>query len=83
MFWLFSKLRSTKLSKKSILEDDKDEELFIQLDAAFGESKALEIIRDIKQFKDNNKGKAFKFIFNELGQFKAIEKKKDLDKEDE
>ena len=79
--WFKNTLHSKK-KMKDILETEKDKELFEQLEAAFGEERALKAIEEIKRFKVLNQGRAFNFVFNELAQFRAIEKKKDLDNED-
>ena len=63
--------------KKDIIETDKDKELFVQMEAAYGEQRALNIVKQVKEFKDRNPGKTFSFIFDELGNFLAIDKSKD------
>ena len=47
------------------------------MEAAYGEQRALNIVKQVKDFKDRNQGKTFSFIFDELGNFIAIDKSKD------
>ena len=63
--------------KKDIIETDKDKELFVQMEAAYGEQRALEIVKKVKDFKEQHKGKTFSFLFDELGNFIALDKSKD------
>jgi hypothetical protein len=47
------------------------------MEVVYGEEKALNIVKKVKEFKNRNPGKTFSFIFDELGNFLAIDKNKD------
>lgn len=52
-----------------------DENLFEQLSIVFGEKKAKQLIKEIKEIKNKNPNIAYNFIFSEDGKITAIEKK--------
>jgi len=60
----------------------KDNNLFIQLSAAFGKKQAKKIIKDIEKIKEENPEQGFNFIFKEDGTFIALKKEIDIEEEE-
>jgi hypothetical protein len=59
-----------------------NEDLSEMLSVAYGQKRAKKIVKEIQRFKAKNPKKVFSFIFAEDGSFKAIEKSKDKDIEE-
>jgi hypothetical protein len=72
MFDLIKKITSDQSADDTLDANDP----LTQLSVVYGEKKSKIILKKIKELKKQNPGKKYSFIFDEHGEFVAIEKKK-------
>jgi len=68
----------TKKESAQQQQEEQNQKLEVQLAAVYGDERGQEIAQSVYDFKEQNPGKTFSFIFDEHGKFQAFEKRTDI-----